>query len=177
MKITVTVPKDSSLNTFKIFVISSTGDHYAEYVEEASIDFDPNETVINIQDRSVLEDEYNKIQKRLYEVETLLSKVTTLLELLKKEEEIYNAARYQKIHLVKDDNGKARVFKTETAISSYLLSSGLEDPVVQNLWGYIGKAKKDYTQLDLIAKAVRGHMFKVKDIYTNTYSIKGKSDF
>jgi len=177
MEIKVLVPKDSALNSFKIFVIGKDGDKYSEYTEEEIFEFDPNETVIDLKDRAILEQEYNKIQKRLFDSELLLSKITTLLEILKKEEDIYNANRYQKIGQVKDEFGKPRVFKTETAISSYLLSSGLDDPIIQSLWGYIGRAKKDYTQMDLVVKALRGHMFKVKDIYTNTYSIKNKDSF
>jgi hypothetical protein len=50
-----------------------------------------------------------------------------------------------------------------------LQAESLNDPTLEKLWTYIGKAKIDAYDLESIIKALKGHLFKCKDFYANNF--------
>lgn len=175
MKYTFKIPKTEYFGRFQVYVLTNDKtDKYASLTEDVEYEFDPDSLIIEYQNKQKLEHELNIVTTNIFKAERLLGRVTVLRDALLKEESIYQTQKYldlDKTNAFVDDKGKR---KTETNITAMLQAKSLDDPTLEKLWNYIGKAKIDAYDLESIIKALKGQLFKCKDFYANNFqSYKG----
>lgn len=173
MILNIHVPKPSVYGFFELFVIGPHGDRYNELVTTEEIEFNPEELVIDYNNRTVLENELNKLTSKLFKFEYLFVRAKYLLDSLLREESIYNDQRFQSIPPVPPVGKKEW---TDTAKKAYLQATALDDEKLVKLWNYIGKSKVDVNDLSICISALKSHMFKCKDFY-NSIIYNTKSNF
>ncbi|MEO0075234.1 MAG: hypothetical protein ABIK31_03905 [candidate division WOR-3 bacterium] len=162
MKFSINVPKPSVYGFFELYVIGPKGDRYNELVTTEEIEFNPDELIVDLTNRAVLEKELNTITSKLYRFEYLHGRAKNLLDSLLHEESIYNDQRYQSIPTTPPPGKKEW---TDTAKKAYLQATALDDPKIVKLWTYIGKSKVDVHDLSICITALKSHLFKCRDFY------------
>lgn len=170
MTYTFRIPKSEYFGRFQVYVLTpDKTDKYLSLTETEDYEFDPDNLIIDYQNKQKLEHELNIVTTNIFKTERLLGRVVVLRDALLKEETIYQTQKYLDLDSKKefvDANGKR---KTETNITAMLQAKSLDDPTLEKLWNYIGKAKVDAYDLESIIKALKGHLFKCKDFYANNF--------